>query len=253
MADTKITEEIAGVIRRSAIADNRLCLPGGQLERKLYVKVNAVLEAGGGKWSKKEKLHIFPTDPRDALAPFLEAGVVIDMRKARQAFYTPARIADEIVEFAEMEGGERILEPSAGEGAIAEAVRRWERENITAGCVVVIELDPDGCDKLRKSAAGEFATCSDWIVCQTDFLREEPERTYDRVLMNPPFTAGQDVQHIKRALEWLKPGGRLLSIVPDADNSKLEAMGAVTVKRFPAGAFKESGTNVATRLIRIAA
>jgi hypothetical protein len=35
------------------------------------------------------------------------------------------------------------------------------------------------------------------------------------------------------------------------DCPKLAALGAETVIRFPAGAFKESGTNIATRLIRI--
>jgi 16S rRNA G1207 methylase RsmC len=71
--------------------------------------------------------------------------------------------------------------------------------------------------------------------------------------MNPPFAKGQDYKHVGHAVKWLKPGGKLFAIVPAKDCPKMEGLGARTVREFAAGAFKESGTSVATRLITIEA
>ena len=69
--------------------------------------------------------------------------------------------------------------------------------------------------------------------------------------MNPPFTKGQYHKHVSRAKEWLSPEGELFAIVAANNCAKLAALSAVTVAESPAGSFKESGTNVATRLVRI--
>lgn len=36
---------------------------------------------------------------------------------------------------------------------------------------------------------------------------------YDRIIMNPPFSDGRDIQHVMHAYDLLKPGGRLVAIV----------------------------------------
>jgi hypothetical protein len=44
-----------------------------------------------------------------------------------------------------------------------------------------------------------------------DFL--EHQGSYDRIVMNPPFEYGQDMEHIRHAFSLLSPGGRLVSVV----------------------------------------
>lgn len=77
--------------------------------------------------------------------------------------------------------------------------------------------------------------------------------------MNPPFDRGRDVDHVTHALKFLKPGGRLVSIMAagveyrtDRKTSDFRA----TVERFkgsirdlPFGSFAESGTNVNTVIV----
>ena len=36
---------------------------------------------------------------------------------------------------------------------------------------------------------------------------------FDRILMNPPFEKFQDIEHVRRAYTFLKPGGRLVAIM----------------------------------------
>ena len=58
----KIDKEILNILDNCTFAigkRNVVYLPLGQLDRKTYSAVNKCLEAIGGKWSRKEKGHIF--------------------------------------------------------------------------------------------------------------------------------------------------------------------------------------------------
>ena len=39
---------------------------------------------------------------------------------------------------------------------------------------------------------------------------------YDRILMNPPFSEGRDIQHVRHAFDLLKPGGRLVALMGES-------------------------------------
>jgi hypothetical protein len=54
--------------------------------------------------------------------------------------------------------------------------------------------------------------------------------TADRIVMNPPFEHGQDMEHVRHAFAQLKPGGRLVSVV---------SRGSVTNSQSAATAFQE--------------
>jgi hypothetical protein len=62
----KIDQDIADVLRAARFEGNRLVLQG-QLDRKLYTRVNDVITALGGEWkSGKVKAHVFAGDARAA-------------------------------------------------------------------------------------------------------------------------------------------------------------------------------------------
>jgi len=115
-------------------------------------------------------------------------------------FPTPRPVIERMLELAELEAGQRVLEPSCGKGDIALAVRESEPGvELTA-----IELNRTLADVLSaKGLEVDFA----------DFLSHEG--TYDRILMNPPFEKAQEVDHVRHAYDCLAPGGRLVSVMSE--------------------------------------
>jgi 16S rRNA G1207 methylase RsmC len=75
---------------------------------------------------------------------------------------------------------------------------------------------------------------------------------FDRVLMNPPFDHGIDIDHIKHALQFLKPGGRLVAICANGPRQQKELKPlATTWEELPDDTFAASDTHVRTVLLTI--
>ena len=88
---------------------------------------------------------------------------------------------------------------------------------------------------------------------------------YDRIVMNPPFSDGRDIQHVQHAYNLLKPGGRMVAIMGEGaffhSNKRAEAfrewldtLGA-TNEKLPDGSFLDPSlpvnTGVAARMVVI--
>lgn len=221
----------------STITANSVALPPGQLERSLYEGVNKVLTNAGGRWNRSAKAHVFGSDPRPLLGLAMETGKTESQQQKFQSFYTPPELAAEVVQMADV-CGKSVLEPSAGHGALADECRVMGAKRIRC-----IEINTDSASKL--DAKGYDTTTA-------DFLTIKPE-LFDRVVMNPPFTKNQDIKHVTHALTFLKPGGKLVSIM--AGNANRPWFKALkhkhSIKTVEAGAFKDSGTDVRTLIITI--
>src|SRR5260370_113585 len=80
-------------------------------------------------------------------------------------------------------------------------------------------------------------------------------KQFDRIVMNPPFTQGQDIKHVRRALEWLAPNGILVSVMFGNQErrpfAKLVSELHPQITEVPRGAFKTSGTDIPTVIVRI--
>ena len=113
-------------------------------------------------------------------------------------FPTPKAIVSRMLELAEIQPGDRVLEPSAGKGDILDMVRSQHPD----ARVAAVEINGTLLEVL--AAKGHDVT-------QGDFLEHTGE--YDRVVMNPPFENGQDIDHVRHAYDQLAPGGRLVSIM----------------------------------------
>jgi phospholipid N-methyltransferase len=159
-------------------------------------------------------------------------------------FPTPKSLVDRMVSEAGIEDGMKVLEPSAGKGDIADAAK-------DAGAQVdTVEISSTLRDLLDRKGHR--------VIAQ-DFTSLEPTPIYDRVLMNPPFENGQDITHVQKAYDFLKPGGRLVSVMSagpffrqdknaTAFRDWLEEHGAIA-EPLPEGtfnsaeAFRQTGTN----------
>jgi len=233
----RINNDTADVLGNSRIENNKLYLPDVQLERKLYVTVNKVLEAIGGKWSRKEKAHLFDQPILDILDEILLTGEYTDAKTEYQFFETPDELARDLVLMANIQPGETCLEPSAGYGAIAKFM--WD-----PSC---IELNPNNRTHLREHG---------FEVVGDDFLQfSEP---YDVIVANPPFSKQQDIDHVTHMIELAQR--RVISVMSNSiqfrTNRKtlefrelLERQGGEIID-LPDNSFKESGTGVRTCVVR---
>lgn len=90
----------------------------------------------------------------------------------------------------------------------------------------------------------------------TGVERRGADSGYDRIIMNPPFSKGRDIQHVRHAYEFLRPGGRLVAIMGEgaffhsnqaAENFRewLDSLGA-TAEKLPEGSFMDPSLPVNT-------
>ncbi len=241
MAKTfKIDPEAAEVLKRATIGSDRVVLPDQRLDRKLYDRINKILVGAGGKWSKREKAHLFQSDPRQTLGRSLETGLGANLQQINQTFFTPPDIARRMVEKASWHTGFSVLEPSAGTGRLIEAViRKCKPSNLFA-----VEKN----DQLAQQLKEKFAGDSRVTIYHDDFLQLKSPGQFDRVIMNPPFDKGADIKHIRHAMSFLRPGGRLISICGNGPKQAREFLdGAAEWEELPAGTFE--GTRVKTVIL----
>lgn len=253
----KLDDDVRGVLARSAVEGTTLRLPE-QLDRALYTKTNKALEALGGRWDRKRKGHVFDGDPRAAISAASDTGAVAHPNPD-DFFPTPRDVADLACAYLAMGGAwKRTLEPSAGEGHLIAPLVEQLGHPTGDGDLQLFEKDPKRAAVLR--AKGITTAC-----VQEDFLAVDPKKwkPFDRIIMNPPFHRGADTTHVAHALDFLAPGGRLVAIVSAAFDTRgskirtkasgdllkrLDSWGA-SFEDLPAGSFKASGTNVATKLL----
>ncbi len=210
-----------------------------------YAQVKQCLLTAGGKY-KRNGFEF--SEPAAEIQVRLLGGEAINDKKKYQFFPTPLPVVHKLLVLANITPQCRVLEPSAGRGAIADAIRKVARD------YVVVELAPHHCRALRRR---------DHRVIEGDFLALSTKQlgAFDRIVANPPFAKYQDVDHIRHMHTMLKPGGRLVSIAspswtftqgkkPTAFRMWLKSVGAKIVK-LPAGAFKKSGTVIRSVIVVI--
>lgn len=155
-------------------------------------------------------------------------------------------LADRVVEEADLKTGETVLDPEAGPGALLDAIRRAEIGVVNTA----IEINSQLCDRLKLKGYD--------AVYNVDFLdcTVEEYGLHNKIIMNPPYKNSIDVKHVKHALTFLAPGGRLVAICADGPRQQ-EALRPLAEKsggfweKLPAGTFQESGTMVNTALMVI--
>ncbi len=149
----------------------------------------------------------------EAMRQSLKTGVQVVT--APQLFPTPAELAAYMVELAQIETTDRVLEPSAGTGNILRAIGDGpDKTAVEINGACVQRLATLGVSGLRIHH-------DDFLSCTTADLG-----LYDCIVMNPPFANGADIKHITHALQFLKPGGRFVALCANGprQNERLAPM-----------------------------
>ncbi len=239
----KVATDVMALLSASRTSGNQLFITGGQLERGLYSRLDKTLKAAGGKWNTKAKAHLFAGDAADAIENIIMTGEVT-VPQDFGYFPTPPTVVGKLLELAQIGVGMLALEPSAGRGAIAEALIV---EGVDVDC---IELLPENAKHLIGAKVYQS-------VFVGDFFSVEPVQKYDRVVMNPPFDKKRsDIHHVMHALKFLKPRGLLVAVMPTGVIFREDALsrdfrGIVSahgghIVNLPDASFKASGTMVST-------
>lgn len=245
----RIDDDVLNVLRAGRTDADKFFLGPERLDPKLYKRVNVVLNDLGGRWKGgKTQGHVFEGAADEAVAAVIASGEYLTA-KDFGFFPTPAGLADRAVAMAGLAPGMKVLEPSAGDGSLAlRAAAIVGAQNVTA------------CEFLDRNVAKlKAAGLTD--VIHGDFLATEPAPIYDAVVMNPPFGNLQDIKHVEHAARFLKPDGVLIAITsPSFKHRNTSAAAAfrdfaeeseADVEDIPAGTFRESGTEVATVLLKM--
>jgi hypothetical protein len=248
----RVDDEVLKVLDAAKIEGQRLML-GEQLERALYLRTDKVIKAAGGRWNRNIGAHIFDGPAAEAIEQIILSGEVT-VPQDFGYFPTPDNVVGTMLALAgidpAMQPGALVLEPSAGRGAI---VSRLLQNPIRLSMVELLPTNARVLGQLRDNVGTiESLTCGDFLV-------EEPDQSFDFVVMNPPFAKQDDIRHVMHALKFLKPTGRLVSVMSASvrfRENKLSAdFRALVVQcggffvELPEGSFKESGTMVNTVIV----
>lgn len=162
-------------------------------------------------------------------------------------FPTPRAVIDKMIDLADMpEGVFSMLEPEAGSGAILDAVK---------------EVCPNAEMFLyeRHNSLQEVLKLKGYELTGSDFMESVAEPIFDRILMNPPFENGQDIDHVRHAFNNLRGGGKLVAVMSPGPFFRSDRKAQEFRDWFderggekfdlPPGSFKESGTGTSSVLV----
>lgn len=255
-------------LSEGSVDENRFYL-AGELDRKVYLEVKEALRRIHGKWvGGKAQAFQFPWQVNGMIQAIIETGKMPE-KNPMAYFPTQPDTIDEIKNIEELAerlriraelaadglcAPYRLLEPSAGTGGIARALRALS----DAHQIDTVEILPLNQAALREAGFDPF--CGDFLDYNTDYTIQ-----YDWIVMNPPFSAPGDpdayITHIEHARKMLAQDGTLIAIVPDVvkhqkDAARVRAFISDVLCGFdgqfhplPAGSFKAAGTPVDTAII----
>lgn len=249
------------ILLKCVVEGTTIKLPDVQLDHAAeYTPVKKALERIGGKWNPRKKGFVFDQDPTEYLSA-LQRGEEINLKKEYQFFATPTPLANYLVSIAHEEHlksieNPKILEPSAGDGALVKAlVKHYPNQRVDC-----FELMQENRIKLQQVAGSDILGNDFLHAVQIDVLNMIIEQ-YDLVIANPPFSKFQDIDHIRAMYKCLKPGGLIVTICSPSLNfgttkkqvdfrEWLSELGA-DQEEVPTGHFKESGTQVGAYILTI--
>ncbi len=150
--------------------------------------------------------------------------------RAYQFYPTPETVGQAAVSELDLADSDMVLEPSAGDGALADLLPQKQ-----VHCVEITET------------RSEILRAKGYAVEQADFLLWKPMKQFNKVLMNPPFSEGRWQAHLRHASGMLDVGGTLVAILPEGARKSISDLlpaFTVSVKHTFQNAFSGTGVSV---------
>lgn len=193
--------------------------PTEKVPAKVYAEAKKAIILIGGEWKpgrcgplsggfyfKDNNLTL------EEMTKVIKTGVVYNKQQSTQFFETPPELAKRMAHLVRdcLAGNHspRILEPSAGHGAIIDAL---VDVGFSTGVIDAIELQHEACNVL----CDKYPMMN---VVRNDFGSVYGHSGYDAVVMNPPFDRNLWQKHILHAIKFMESGGILVAVVPRSAN-----------------------------------
>lgn len=238
--------ETLEILKQLKVEGKSVRLPNIQLSRNEYVQLEKTLiNAGAKKVRGKDFKFEFDTEASTIIEELCN-GKSINIKKEFQFFATPHKLAEKMIYMADLNLYDRLLEPSAGQGAIVDLFPK------SMESVFLYEIMPLNRKVLEQKG---------YQLAGHDFLKSPNSEFYTKIIANPPFSKNQDIDHVRKMYDVLLKNGRIITIMSnhwrECDNKKetefREFLKSVshTIEELPEGTFKESGTNISACLLTI--
>lgn len=244
-----------------------LARPCEKMTDNLYDEIKEHVEDYGGHWSERYKGFIFSLNKIEFKQ---ETKEYKQWKEYRQYYKTPDYLADIMVELLGLDKlkekqakGERcrILEPSAGQGALIDSVLK--KYNLKNTYLYAIEPDEYNLSVLDTKYTEVNGILKQGISFEKFYnLHKDDTDKLDRIIMNPPFSNGRALKHLRMACDLLADDGILVALISDNEifyggedakwvNEDLLMRENVDIIELSPDAFIESGTTILTSIIVI--
>lgn len=228
----EVLEVLAGNLPNDG--DTRVKLYPVSIDDRAWNDACQVLVGIGGAGKAGDYQFQYPV--RSVLTEIVVSGCLPDA-KSHQYYPTPECIAREAIRLAEIGPDDICLEPSAGQGGLADFM---PLDRTT--CVETSELH---CKVL--DAKGHNVVCANFLTWGAPSVHGAPP-TFDKIVMNPPFADGRWQAHLECARKLVRKGGRLVAIVPASAKGRAVLPGFnITWSRIYPNAF--AGTSISVVIL----
>jgi len=193
--------------RTSFIGDNSVRLRGHPQHIALRESESA-LKAMGFVFDASRQLWTHPKhDARALLDTALVTGHIVDKPLPFNLFNTPEQLSKRLVKAAQIRPTDRVLEPSAGSGALLRAL-------------------PDNAEfcEIRESHFKKLKGTHKAV--KQDLFDVPLDQRFDRIVAAPPLSDSQDARHVMRMLTLASPGGRVVALMTAQTHYRDDVVGA---------------------------
>lgn len=173
------------------------------------------------------------------LSHLLRVGAIPD-QKSHQFYPTPDKVLEIVREQLSnvytndehLEDGFCALEPSAGNGAIADTMKAFGVKTVCC-----VEVNP---------LLAKVLTSKEYNTTELDFLTldDNAYTGYDLIVMNPPYANKEYLRHFQHALNFLKPSGHIICVMPKTFEEKQPRVKLLEVADAGAGHFEDTKISV---------
>lgn len=121
-------------------------------------------------------------------------------KKDSQLFETPSAVVRMMLSLARVEPDDKVFEPEVGRGAILRELLK-----------ITPYVEVNEIDLVNNAIISEgFPTIKNF---ESDTLNLNLSGRYDKIIMNPPFSSNQDIDHVLHVFPMLKKRGTLVSLL----------------------------------------
>lgn len=185
-------------LETNSLHPNEWWLGSSAFDRSHLPEAEMIIEAIGGAKLFEGNYGFEYKGVKDVINKVVTLGRIPE-QVTHQFYATQQRLGLIVKAAADVQPGESVCEPSAGQGGLA---KHLPREQVTC-----VEISPLNAAILEKHGFHQ-------VVCADFLVWADTAPKFDVLVMNPPFAQGRAKAHLLAAASLVASKGRLVAILP---------------------------------------